>query len=100
MAAVPTIKRWLYDHQQALAEPRGLEAPIVRMREALVAYAREHETRWGSKIGDDYVIGEFWVQMSRGYLGLLNGETGRLDCGTLDAEMRMLALECGFTEEL
>jgi hypothetical protein len=34
------------------------------------------------------VIGDAWEEIGRAILVLLNGETGRLDCGTLDAFIR------------
>lgn len=39
-------------------------------------------------IGEDYVLGPEWATIGRALLALLNGETGRLDCGTLDGIIR------------
>ena len=43
-----------------------------------------HKARFESAIGEDYVLGPQWQAIGEGLRGLLNGETGRLDCGTLD----------------
>jgi hypothetical protein len=61
------------------------ESPIARMLESWGEYAKAHRARYESKIGDDGVLGQEWEAIGIGIRGLLNGETGRLDCGTLDA---------------
>jgi len=38
-------------------------------------------------------------RLERHYLALLNGPTGRLDCGSLDGEVRHWARKFGFTDE-
>jgi hypothetical protein len=72
------------------------------MREGLLLYGCEYEARYGadSKLGQDSVLGEAWLDMAHGYLALLNGETGRLDCGTLDGELRRWAARFGFEGEV
>ena len=93
---------YLTRHYEALQRPRGIESAIALMREALLLYGYEYEARYGddSKLGADGVLGDAWLDMARGYLALLNGETGRLDCGTLDGELRRWATRFGFEEEL
>ena len=59
-------------------------SPIVRMIQSLADYADAHRELYGSGIGEDYVLGPEWANMVQGCRGLLNGETGQLDCGTLD----------------
>jgi hypothetical protein len=94
-------QQYLIRHHEALQRPRGIERPIVALREGLLMYATEYAERFeGCELGKDYVIGKSWVEMARGYLGLLNCETGRLDCGTLDGELRRWAVRFGFAEEL
>lgn len=91
----------LIKHHEAMLRPRGIEAPIVSLRSGLLQYAMEYAERFeGCELGHDGVIGAAWLEMARGYLGLLNCETGRLDCGTLDGEIRRWAVRFGFTEEL
>ena len=100
-AAIPSSsQQYLIRHHEALQNPKGVERAVVGMRKALLDYAAQYEERFGSHIGDDGVLGDCWLQIARGYLGLLNGETGRLDCGTLDGELRRWAVRFGFSEEL
>jgi hypothetical protein len=72
---------------------------IARLFDGLRHYADLHRAAYESPIGEDYVLGEYWKQMASGLLGLLNGETGTLDCGTWDRNIRRLAKENGFTAE-
>jgi hypothetical protein len=76
---------WALKHDEAIDRPRGFEVPIVRMLHFWEMYAVEHQKRWESPIGEDYVLGDYWTDIAKGIRGLLNGETGRLDCGTLDS---------------
>jgi hypothetical protein len=68
MAAIKISKvtlpkqNWVMAHNEAIDWPKGFE----------------------SLIGEDYVLGPEWTQIGTAIRGLLNGETGRLDCGTLD----------------
>jgi hypothetical protein len=48
-------------------------------------YADAHRERYGSGIGDDGVLGPEWAKMGEAIRGLLNGDIGSLDAGTLDA---------------
>lgn len=91
---------WGYRHWLAFQSPkRNSEAAIVGLMQAAANYADLHLASYGSKIGDDGVLGEHWADIVRGILGLLNGDCGRLDCGTLDGTLRdMLAAE-GFDRE-
>ena len=95
-------RQYLVRHYEAIQHPRGFERAIVSLRSALLEYGLEYETRFddGSKLGQDGILGDEWLQIARGYLGLLNGEAGRLDCGTLDGEVRRWAERFGFEVEL
>lgn len=91
---------WQGRHYVALQNPRGIECAITALRSGLLRYALEYAERFeGCKLGDDGVIGDAWLEMARGYLGLLNSETGRLDCGSLDHEVREWAERFGFDEK-
>lgn len=72
---------------------------VGNMFEALRQYASCHREAYESPIGEDYIIGEHWKQMASGLIGLLNGETGQLDCGEYDRRIRLLALNNGFSQE-
>jgi hypothetical protein len=72
-------------HEQAMRIPmRGHEGAIVTLLEGLKKYAKAHEDRFGSPISEDYILGPALESIAEGVRTLLNGETGRLDCGTLD----------------
>ena len=76
--------KWGARHCAAWREPQGPEAGIVNMIQAAAQYADYHALRFESKIGDDGVLGDHWAEIMRAVRGLLNGECGRLDCGTVD----------------
>lgn len=80
---MPNDTGWQDRHDDAIRYPRQAERPIVGMLNAWVLYASQHRDRYDSLIGDDAVLGEHWQAIGEAILGLLNGETGRLDCGTL-----------------
>jgi len=61
-----------------------------------LTYADRHQARYHSGIGADGVLGDEWAALGHAILGLLNGETGRLDCGTLDALIRGTLVAEGF----
>lgn len=90
--------QWAYEHNHAIDSPKGFEVPIVRMLHFWEMYAVEHAKRFESQIGYDYVLGVEWQRMGESMRGLLNGETGRLDCGTLDGYILETMRENGFTK--
>jgi hypothetical protein len=59
-------------------------------------YADAHAERFGSPLAEDYVLGESWREAVRGLRGLLNGELGRLDGGTLDRAILVMYQAAGF----
>lgn len=76
-------------HTQAALNPKpGPERAIVLIASGLAEYAGSHFARYDSTIGEDGVLGEEWREIARGLLGLLNGECGRLDCGSVDSFIR------------
>ncbi len=68
-----------------MAVPISQEMAIPQMLRAWENYAKAHAKRFDAKIGEDYVLGPAWQDIGLGIRSLLNGESGRLDCGTLDA---------------
>lgn len=90
---------WGARHCAAWREPQPVEAGMVRMIEGAAAYADHHARRFGSKIGDDGVLGPHWAGIVRDLLGLLNGELGRLDGGTCDGLLRSMLTAEGIAEE-
>ncbi len=49
------------------------------------AYAAATKASYGGNIGSDCVLGPEWAAIGRGIHGLLNGETGQLDCGAISS---------------
>lgn len=91
---------YLIRHNQAIQNPRGIERAVVSLRAGLLEYGLQYADRFeGCELGKDAIIGDGWLDLARGYLALLNCETGRLDCGTLDGEVRHWARKFGFDEE-
>ncbi len=83
--------KWGAGHVAAWRKPIGFEVPVVRLIEAIAMYADSHAARYDDPIGDDYVIGASWLDMISAVIGLLNGETGRLDCACLNGLLRDIA---------
>jgi len=78
-------------HHSAVMYPRPeFESPVLELLVGLAGYADAHRDRYESEVGEDGVLGDHFEEIARGLLGLLNGETGRLDCGTLDGAIRKL----------
>ena len=77
---------WQARHRSAVACPRdGFECAYGEMLRGWLRYADAHQERYASPIGQDGVLGPCWAQIGAGLRGLLNGEHGRLDAGTLDS---------------
>ncbi len=91
IAPHPDTNGWRERHKKA----RWVE-PIAHAIKAWVDYALEHEARFGSPIGEDGVLGPAWEQWGLALRTLLNGETGDLDCGTLDTILVDNLVEQGF----
>lgn len=79
------IGDWRTRHNNAVKSPVAFEIPILMAIDAWLQYRLCHLQRYESRIGDDMVLGISWVDWGLAIRFLLNGETGRLDCGTLDA---------------
>jgi hypothetical protein len=87
---------WKGRHRMAILAPVGPERSIVGLLKGWIDYTNQHAARYESGIGDDGVLGPEWESIGRGILGLLNGESGRLDCGTLDSLIRNVLSSEGF----
>jgi hypothetical protein len=85
---LPNDTGWQDRHNTAIRLPNSQEDPLVRMLQGWANYAMRHGTNYDSSIGDDGVLGPEWEAIGNGLLGLLNGNLGRLDAGTLDAFIR------------
>ena len=77
---------WVDQHMRAVNQPKpGLEKTFIEMLSGWLGYADAHEQEYSSGIGEDRVLGPQWAQIGAALRDLLNGDTGRLDCGTLDS---------------
>jgi hypothetical protein len=83
---------WGERHAQAMANPTpGYERAIVNLLKGFAEYADAHKARWGgSPVGQDGFLGDHWEDLGTAISGLLNGETRRLDCGTIDSLIRKI----------
>lgn len=93
---------WKRRHLDAiLARPGGnaFEGAIVGMLHAWLLYAEAHQNDYSASIGDDGVLGDEWESMGFAIIGLLNGNTGRLDCGTIDSIVRQAMQRAGLKGE-
>ena len=72
------------------------EHVVKNMLKGWAGYADVHKARFGSGIGEDSFLGQYWESMGMALLALLNGEVGRLDCGDMDAFIRQCLTEEGF----
>ena len=75
---------WKERHLRAVTVPNSEERGIVEMLRGWLRYADEYRAIYSEGIGQDYFIGPIWEQIGQSIRELLNGATGRLDCGTVD----------------
>lgn len=92
----PNDTGWQTRHREAILAPRDFERSIVTMLRSWIEYAERHEAQYESTIGEDGVLGPAWAQIGDGIRQLLNGECGRLDCGTVDSIIHDNLKEMGF----
>lgn len=88
----PNSNGWQDRHNSAVAGRRLLNNPHSDFEQALRQllagwdeYAQTHRKAYESAIGEDGVLGKHWEEIGDALRGLLNGELGRFDGGTLDA---------------
>lgn len=74
---------------------KEFEAALVPMIVGAARYADEHAARYESVIGDDGVLGPHFKDILTGLRGLLNGQLGQLDGGTLDGILCDIAAATG-----
>lgn len=81
------------------APSRAFETAIVRGLDAWRTYAEVHRYSYDSPIGNDHILGPAWSAWGLGLRALLNGQAGRLDCGTLDGWILETMRQNGIEEE-
>jgi len=86
------MRDWKRRHAAAMATPTlgTHEQAVVELVKAWKLYAAVHERAYGSKVGKDSVLGPAWESIGHALRALLNGETGRLDCASLDSDILRL----------
>ena len=103
----PNTGGWQDRHRAEIRNAAAQVAPIypgpavglVKGLQGWIDYAMAHAARFGSPIGEDYVLGPAWARWGFALRELLNGNCGQLDCGTLDAIIRGNLSEQGFDED-
>ena len=98
-ASYPDGTGWKERHLQAITSPNGEERGLVDLLRGWLGYADTYKDRYGAGIGQDYFIGPIWAQIGKSIRELLNGETGRLDCGTVDGLILDTLEAEGFEDE-
>lgn len=84
-ANYPDSSEWKARHLAAIRNPIGFELPIVSLLIGWCTYAYTHAKEYETEIGADYVLGPQWRDVGLALRGLLNGQLGRLDAGTIDS---------------
>lgn len=69
---------------------------LIKLLAAWEEYADAHQDRFGDGIGDDYVLGPYWANVGLAIKRLLDGETGGLDCGSIDRRVSEQIEAAGF----
>lgn len=88
-------------HLSAWTTPRSLfECALAGQLHALANYADAYQAQWpGYRLAQDGVLGDAWKRSLQSFRDLLNGESGRFDCGALDAAACDLFTWAGFNED-
>lgn len=85
-------------HARAWANPEaGFESAVASIVRGMAEYADTYRARYQVPIASDPVLAYDWLGIARGALALLDGDTGRFDCPTLDGLIRLTAERAGFT---
>lgn len=84
---------WKARHLRAVQSPMH---PVARALASWISYADEHARRFGSQIGEDYVLGPAWARWGLALRELLNGDLGQMDGGTLDTIIHTNLTEQGY----
>lgn len=97
---LPNDTGWQTRHKQAISAPRGFEIPIVEGIAAWAEYADHWRARYEGGVGRDGYADDYWEDWGRALAGLLNCETGRLDCGTLSSFIHDTLRAEGFNPDI
>ena len=94
---------WARNHVAAFTGAQDNERVVINLVCALAQYLegyglRDEHGDEQNLLAHDYVLGPAWSRIWVGARGLLNGECGRLDCGTIDGLLGELAYAAGYGE--
>lgn len=93
------LAHWAWEHNHAFHSPSGRERGIVHILRGWDDYATYYRNRFVSLIGDDGFLGPHWESIGDALRGLLNGDLGCLDGGTLDSAIVTIMKENGIDTE-
>ncbi len=89
----------LTDHNEAIRRARRFELPIIRGLQAWEQYAQVHKQTYDAPVMEDGTIGDYWAAWGFALRCLLQGQTGRLNCGHLDRYILELLKYHGATDQ-
>ncbi len=90
---------WALRHNDAIRRPKGTELGVMKILRGWEDYAERHLFRFGSVIGQDGFLGKHWESIGDALRGLLNGDLGRLDGGTMDSAIVTIMTKNGIDTE-
>lgn len=77
------------EHQRAnTPDATGWARALRDILSGWQAYADTYSLKYGSVVGSDGVLGPAWLQIAQGIRRLLDGDTGGLDAGSINANIR------------
>lgn len=83
---------------QALRHAAHNGHPLLIAMDSLLRAARTYSTRFESTLAEDYVLGPDWLAAAKGVRGLLDGDFGPIDSGTVEEIFWRAMDAAGFTE--
>ena len=91
---------WYERHTQAIGNPQGAERGIVELLTGWVTYADRHFAENGKGLSGDAILGPAWARVGSALRTLLNGDCGRLDCGTIDSMIHDTLTKHGYDPDI
>lgn len=81
-----------FEHRKAVSDPppKPFALALKQMLTGWANYAVVHQLRYKEPIGHDTALGPEWIAIGKALKGSLDGDTGGLDCGSIDQNI----LEC------
>lgn len=88
----------LETHNEAFANPRpGFEQAIADLISGFITYRVAYVDRYHVELSNDPHVSNDWLTVARGIVGLLDGDTERFHCPTLDGLIRATAQQAGLS---